>query len=60
MKKTILILGVLTSMFLLSNCESSDINEELNANEFEEQQTDKEDSVNSGGGGNDRPSNDEN
>ncbi len=58
MKKAVLILGISVAVFIFSSCESSDINEEQNELEFNIQKTDKGDSVNSGGGGVDRPNND--
>ncbi|WP_438711864.1 hypothetical protein ACSTS3_04730 [Aquimarina muelleri] len=58
MKKAVLILSVFISVFFISSCDNSDINDEIYENDI--QQTDKEDSINSNGSGNDRPSNGEN
>ncbi|AXG70017.1 hypothetical protein KORDIASMS9_02246 [Kordia sp. SMS9] len=55
MKKGILLVASILAMFLCTNCEPNNLAED----EIEFQATDKKDSVNSNGGPNPKPSNEE-
>ncbi len=55
MKKICLLIGLVSVLFV--SCEKINIDDEVNSVEI--QGTDQDDSVNTGGGGNPQPSNDE-